>query len=307
MRRNIPAIEELRSLPIGRKSGWPWTVESVGSAIATHDDRPWPKISIVTPSYNQGAFIEKTIRSVLLQGYPNLEYIIIDGGSTDDTIEIIKKYESWLTSWVSETDRGQSHAINKGLNLATGDLCGWLNSDDYYTEGALFKLANAYLDDTSVGAVYGQGHVIDTNGRVIYKPELRQVTHEGLFDWFSGHDFMQPSCLFTRDAWLECGPLDESIHISLDVDLWIRISEKFEFKKIDDLLSIALSHPQAKTTAMENLMYVDFAIMVMRHGNEAKARELLERQANILSELQAKMDKYNLKKKLKKLYRKIVK
>src|SRR5215469_2917833 len=113
-------LADLPPPPAGH-TGWPWTIESMPSPPARTDGSPWPTISIVTPSYNQGQFIEETIRSVLLQGYPALEYIIIDGGSTDQSVEIIKKYEPWLTYWISESDRGQSHAINKGFKRATGE------------------------------------------------------------------------------------------------------------------------------------------------------------------------------------------
>ena len=118
-----PTINELPSPPPGKR-GWPWTEDSPQLPDTMPDGSPWPKISIVTPSLNQGPFIEETIRSVLLQGYPNLEYIIMDGGSTDESIEIIKKYEPWLAYWESEPDRGQSHAINKGFQRASGDSNG---------------------------------------------------------------------------------------------------------------------------------------------------------------------------------------
>jgi len=122
------------------KVGWPWTEESPQLSDTMPDGRPWPKISIVTPNYNYGQFLEETIRSVLLQGYPNLEYIIIDGGSTDNSIEIIKKYEKWLAYWISEPDRGQSHAINKGLKMASGEWFNWINSDDLLMPHALKTL-----------------------------------------------------------------------------------------------------------------------------------------------------------------------
>lgn len=236
----------------------------------------WPKISIVTPSFNQGPFLEKTIRSVLLQGYPNLEYIIIDGSSTDNSVEIIKKYESWLTYWVSEKDRGQSHAINKGFEHATGDLLGWLNSDDWYAEGAFFKLASAYLEDDSVGAVYGQGHIVDLHGVVTHIPTLAQIDYRSLLEWANGSDFMQPSCLFTKRAWLDCGPLDEGLNFSLDVDLWLKIVKQYRFRRIEDLLSLSLAHSDAKTTAMRNAMFAELAVVLVRHGGEVQALKILK-------------------------------
>ena len=127
-----PRCHDLPSLPAG-KAGWPWTKESQRKSVASGDGMPpLPRLSVVTPCYNQESFIEETIRSVLLQGYPDLEYIIIDGGSTDGTLDVIQKYEPWLTHWESKPDRGQSHAINKGWKLATGEMVGWLNSDDIY-------------------------------------------------------------------------------------------------------------------------------------------------------------------------------
>src|SRR5215831_6523303 len=119
-----PRLCELPPAPAG-KSGWPWTEETSALADQNEDGINWPRISIVTPSYNQGQFLEETIRSVLLQNYSNLEYIVIDGGSSDNSAEIIRKYEPWLTHWVSEKDDGQSHAINKGFQRVTGDLVAW--------------------------------------------------------------------------------------------------------------------------------------------------------------------------------------
>jgi len=235
-----------------------------------------PRISIVTPSYNQGAYLEKTILSVIEQGYPNLEYIIIDGASTDNSLDIIKKYEKHLTYWVSEEDRGQSHAINKGLEKSSGELLGWLNSDDYFLPGALFKFAQAYVEDLSVGAIYGQGHIVNEKGNIIHTPKLVPVTKDSLFGWCFGNDFMQPSCLFTREAWNESGPIDETLHFALDVEYWIRISERFKFKRISDVLSISLAHPDAKTISMRDRSHAELAIICMRHGKELAARRIFD-------------------------------
>ena len=122
-----PTLYDLPPPPPGKR-GWPWIEASVELPDPMPDGQEWPRVSIVTPSYQQGPFIEETIRSVLLQGYPNLEYIVIDGGSTDETVAILRKYEKWIAYWVSEADKGQSEAINKGFAKASGDLFGWPNA-----------------------------------------------------------------------------------------------------------------------------------------------------------------------------------
>src|SRR5882672_3579012 len=157
----------------------------------------YPTISIVTPSYNQGSYLEKTILSVLDQEYPNIEYIVIDGGSTDNSVDIIKKYEKHLKYWVSEQDRGQSNAINKGFSHATGDLLAWLNSDDYYMPGALWTLATMAMANPEASAFVGTGRVVDETGNILYDKEPPQlITIETLYRWMHGEDFMQPSSIF---------------------------------------------------------------------------------------------------------------
>src|SRR5713101_5148149 len=186
--------------------------------------RLFPRISVVTPSFNQGPYLERTICSVLDQNYPNLEYLIIDGGSTDESVEIIKRYERHLTYWVSEPDSGQSNAINNGLARTTGTILAWLNSDDFYLPGAFQTIAEAAVAHPESGAFVGEGQTVDTSGTVVnsVKPPPAIVL-ETLFNWMSGGDFVQPSCFFRDSAWRATGPLDESIHIAFDVDFWIRM------------------------------------------------------------------------------------
>lgn len=238
----------------------------------------YPKFTVVTPTYNQGQFIEKTIDSVLSQGYPNLEFIIIDGGSQDNTLEIIKKYERHLNYWVSEPDRGQSHAINKGMGRATGDYLTWLNSDDWYLPGALQHMHELFAAHSEVGMVVGAGHIVNLAGKeVYYKAPTLEITLESLYTWLQGGDFMQPSSAYTRNAWEEVGQIDEQIHIALDVDLWLRMAKAgVKFVTTNSLLSEALTHPQAKTTAYEDLMRLDCALVIIRHGGEHVVRKTLE-------------------------------
>ncbi|MGB1217900.1 MAG: glycosyltransferase family 2 protein, partial [Saprospiraceae bacterium] len=229
----------------GNKTGWPWTEET---DINIYDpNKEYPKISIVTPSYNQGQFIEETIRGVLLQNYPNLEYIVIDGGSTDETVEIIKKYEPWLTYWVSEKDRGQSHAINKGIEKCTGEINSWINSDDFYEKEAFHNLVNSF--DTNHHLYIGIGHKIDVEKNIRYTPKLENIGYEYFVQWMDGNNFMQPAAFFTKAAISKVGGLNEKYNYCMDVDLWLRISREFKIKKIDKTLAYAYIHEDAKTTA----------------------------------------------------------
>ena len=140
--RNLPDLPAPAS---AASEPWPAGEQLPGSSLAESPDYEWPRISIVTPSFNQGRWLEKTIRSVLLQGYPNLEYILVDGGSRDESVDLIKKYEPWIQYWVSEPDDGQCDAINKGFSKATGQILGWVNSDDWLASGALSSVAGAWM------------------------------------------------------------------------------------------------------------------------------------------------------------------
>ena len=255
----------------------------------------YPKFTVVTPTYNQGQFIEKTIDSVLSQGYPNLEFIIIDGGSKDNTVEIIKKYEHHLTYWVSELDRGQSHAINKGFAHGTGSILAWLNSDDWYTPGSLSRFVEAYLAYPDCHVWVGDGDMIDPKGDVFYRPKFAgDITLDSLFQWMTDHDFMQPSAAFSRTAWEACGPLDEEEHIALDVDLWLRIAKAgFQFARIPDVLSHSLAHPGAKTTALREQMYAEAALVIARHGGHRAVKPVLAEQIKRLQVCQNKLDWYD--------------
>ena len=248
-------------------------------------DESYPLISIVTPSYNQWQYLENAILSVLNQNYPNLEYIIIDGGSTDNSVEMIKKYEKYLKYWVSEPDWGQSHAINKGFKYATGDVLAWLNSDDYYMPGALHKVAEVAIASPDADVFVGIGQIVDHTGKVVYyKEPSSEITIESMYHWMDGGNFMQPSCFFRKAAWEVAGPLDENVHIAFDVDLWLRMAKKdYRFVRVNELLSTALRHKGAKTTAFERLMHVDIAIVVIRHGGEHAVRSYLEDMAVRLS------------------------
>jgi glycosyltransferase involved in cell wall biosynthesis len=223
-----PTLNDLPLPPEG-KIGWPWTEQSKPLADTAPNGQPWPKVSIVTPTYNQGGFIEEAIRSVLLQGYPDLEYIIIDGGSTDETVDIIKKYEPWLTCWESEPDRGQSHAINKGLLKSTGMLFNWHNSDDVLTPNSLAVTAAAMVKYPQAGYAHGYRIIIDDKSVVLgdtrHSHGDKEVFSPGLSTIVTKLKAgCQPGCLMDRRTVVKAGMIDENLHYIMDMDILSRIA-----------------------------------------------------------------------------------
>lgn len=207
------------------------------------------KISIITPSFNQGKYIEQTIDSVLSQNYPNLEYIIIDGGSKDNSVEIIKKYEKYLTYWISENDNGQSHAINKGLKIATGNIVNWLNSDDHYTENTLLKVGKAF-ENKATNVFSGRSRILEN------EIEIRQNKGTDIYAslektiGFARID--QPETFFRKSCIDKIGLLNENLHYVMDRDWWIRYLLLFGLngiEKTSDILVNFRSHPTSKTNS----------------------------------------------------------
>ena len=238
-----------------------------------------PKITVVTPSFNQGAYIERTIESVLSQGYHNLEYIIVDGGSTDNSVEVIRKFERHLSYWVSEKDRGQSHALNKGFRRATGSILTWLNSDDWYATDALATFEENFRSHPEAGVVAGRGQLLAEDGTVLYESTPAPgINFVSLCGWLKGGHFQQPSVAFSRQAWAQCGEIDETINFAMDLDLWLRIAKAgFEIVSTDRLLSFALSHPGAKTTASVDGMLLDCARVISAHGSSGGYEDLVSK------------------------------
>jgi glycosyltransferase involved in cell wall biosynthesis len=224
--------------PSVKKSGWPWTEQTDPSLYDKSIN--WPKITIVTPSFNQGMFIEETIRSVLLQNYPNLEYIIIDGGSTDETKEILEKYSPWISYWQSEKDEGQGQAINRGFSLASGTYYSWLNSDDYYLQNVFCIIAQKFLASKS-DFIYGYGYSYHVNNDSL---ELI-IVHPFLDLFIKIPSLVQPSTFWSFKIHQ---PIWEELHCSIDYELWLRMVKGKKRSQIKAPLSVANIHIDAKTS-----------------------------------------------------------
>ncbi len=241
----------LPSPPPGKR-GWPWS-ETPSLEVSTQEEPGrWPRISVITPSYNQAPFLEMTLRSVLLQGYPNLEYIVIDGGSTDGSVALLEKYAPWLTAWVSEPDEGQSQAINKGLRRATGETLCWINSDDYYLPGTLATVGRLLARRKRGGpesprALVGHIRKVYVDGRPPIKLEGCYEGRKRLLQFWRGYQMHQPAIFWDREVSEEIGWLDEDLHLTMDFDYWVRMSRVTTFLNVDQVLAVCHYHAAAKT------------------------------------------------------------
>ena len=222
-----PRLNELPEPPAGR-TGWPWTDEADNAEWLSRRSE-WPRVSIVMPSFNQKDYVEESLRSVLLQGYPDLEFFVYDAKSKDGSAEIIRKYALWVAYWVSEKDKGQSDAINKGLRRSTGKYFNWQNTDDVLAQCSLFKAVNALLEHPEAGYVHGYRHAIYANGKMhstseySYGPPSRFVPDVGtsIANLKTG---MQPGCLMDKQLVDKVGGVDENLHFVMDIDTLLKLS-----------------------------------------------------------------------------------
>lgn len=236
--RDLPA-------PPTDRSGWPWTV---APPDVPSSGLQLPRISIVTPSYNQGRFLEATIRSVLLQGYPNLEYFVIDGGSQDESLAVLQKYGAWLTEWRTEPDRGQADAINKGLALCTGEILGWVNSDDLLWPGHLLHMGALFAEDEAADLVYRDVALGPEPDRII---EVHRGRPTSFREMVSTGDIPIPqqSSLWRRTLFNDVGPLNPKLHVLLDRDLFLRAAEHGTIRYAPGIGGFFRQHPQSKSSA----------------------------------------------------------
>ena len=265
-----PNLKELPPAPRG-KTGWPWTEESSKTAISRITE--WPRICIVTPSFNQGEFLEETIRSVLLQGYPNLEYIVMDGGSTDNSAEIIKKYSPWLAYWTSQKDNGQADAIYRGFEKSSSELIGWVNSDDMLLPDSMIQFGRYFAKHPEAELVVGGGITIDDKNKI--KP-----TKWGAIDFYytsnrvsfskilimEGFNFLQPASLWKRDIFFAVGGFDRSLEFCFDLDMYLRLTKRKAGNVIRLPLAAFRNHTATKTSRLQHIRLAEMKQVLSQHG-----------------------------------------
>jgi len=223
-----------------------------------------PLVSIVTPSFNHVNFIEATMQSVLMQDYPNIEYMVVDGSSNDGTVDVIQKYADKLAWWVSEKDKGQTDAINKGFARAHGEFLAWINSDDTYEPGAVSAAVKYLQEHPEVGMVYGDCNFINESGNVIGKFNSAQTDYQLLRQGYV--HIPQQTMFFRRELWEQVGPLDPSFYFAMDYDLWTRIAARSRIQYVPQTWANFRLHTSGKTIIADDRCWPEMVRVHYRDG-----------------------------------------
>ncbi len=224
-----------------------------------------PLLTIVTPTFNQDRYIEETIRSVVEQGYPRLEHIVMDGSSTDGTIDVLRRYPH--LDWTSEKDRGQTHAVNKAVRKARGDVIGWINSDDIFLKGAFRAVIEKFQADPDCFVLFGDYHAVDERGGILYSTQGFCGTYEEMIRWWDyTYAIHQPTLFVRRQVFETAGLLDETYHYAMDYEWWLRVARHFRFHHLPAFLATYRMHQDAKTFApLEYYVYPEQLRASKRH------------------------------------------
>ena len=239
-----------------------------------------PLVTVVTPSFKQGRFIRDTIDSVLSQDYPNVEYWVIDGGSSDETQDVLESYGHRL-SWVSERDQGQADAVNKGFRMAKGEIFGWLNSDDTYWPGAIRKVVQFFEVNPDISMVYGEAYNVNAQGKIIERSPTEEFNYQRLAETCF---ICQPTVFLRRHVFEEVGPLDVTLHYCLDYEYWMRVGKRFRVGYMPELLATSRLHGAAKTFAKRRELHQEIISTIRRHYSLVPLRTIYLYTYNTLME-----------------------
>jgi glycosyltransferase involved in cell wall biosynthesis len=272
--------EHLLPEPGPGRTGWPWTGKAIDEQTASHvADCDLPLISIITPNLNSAKYLEECIRSVLLQDYPHVELVVIDGGSDDGSVDLIRKYEQFLKYWISEPDSGQSEAINKGFSQTSGLLVNWLNADDMLLPGALRAIGTAYFERFSASKmeVNRRALVVLSLVRNLSLPDGRAwVVDQGLLRknivrfWNQPETYHQPGIFLARSLWEQAGGLDEGLHCCMDYELYCKIHPFAEFISTDAITALFRVHQDQKTARLEDALIIEKSRSSKRYWQREK-------------------------------------
>jgi glycosyltransferase involved in cell wall biosynthesis len=247
--------------------------------------------SVVIPTFNQVETIEDTLQSVIRQDYGNIELIVIDGGSTDGTVDLIQGYRQYISYFESKRDAGQSSAINKGFRKASGDIYAWINSDDFYLEGAFTKVAKCFDENEKIDIVIGGGDIVTKDCKFLKHIPGIEMVRSNLLAWDANNWIMQQSCFWKADLWKESGGVDETLNLLMDYDLWFRYSKLGLSKTINTDLAVMRYYPSAKTVLHKNRAKEEVAYVYGKNGAYDNLRKLVRDLVHDKEELEKRMTK----------------
>jgi len=262
-------MDDIRS-----KNMYGWNNDQLGP---TDEKQPSnQKISIVVPTLNHGDTIEHTLLSIINQGDQNYEIIIMDGGSSDNTKDIIDKYRDYITYFESRKDNGQSDAINRGFGFADGDIYAWINSDDYYLPNAFRLVKKTFSENKEIDIVVGSGDVVTKDCQFLKHIKGLEMKRDNLLGWHNDQWIMQQCCFWTAEIWKKSGGVDEDLHLLMDYDLWLRFSSLGRSKAIEDRIAIMRFYKEAKTVALRSRMKEEEAYVYAKNRAFPELRTIVK-------------------------------
>jgi glycosyltransferase involved in cell wall biosynthesis len=254
--------------------GWPQGLQFKPIDMI-HSKNNIPRLSIVIPTLNQGETIEHTLLSIIHQDYTNFEIIVVDGGSSDNTYEIISKYQAWISYYISGQDSGQSNALNIGFRLATGDIYAWINSDDYYLPLAFSRVSKIFLSNKDVNLVVGAGDVITKDCKFLKHISPMLMNSNNVIKWLNGEWIMQQSCFWSSDLWHRTGGVDESLKLLMDFDLWFKFSKYARSYILNESLAVMRYYPEIKTVSLKDYVTMEAAYVFAKNGKFQEVKKLV--------------------------------